>query len=36
LAEHMNVHNADLDNGILNIELKLEIPEELKPTRIEL
>ncbi len=36
LAEHMNVHNADLDNGILHIELKLEIPEELKPTRIEL
>jgi molecular chaperone IbpA len=36
LAEHMNVSHADLKNGVLSIDLELDIPEELKPKRISL
>ena len=34
LAEHVNVVNASLENGILAVELKREIPEALKPRKI--
>ena len=36
LAEHVDVHNAELANGMLNIHLKREIPEELQPKKIEI
>jgi molecular chaperone IbpA len=36
LAEHMNVSLADLKNGVLSVDLELDIPEELKPRRISL
>jgi molecular chaperone IbpA len=36
LADHVNVVAANLDNGLLTIELKREIPEEMKPRRIEI
>jgi Hsp20/alpha crystallin family len=34
LADYVNVVAANLDNGLLTIELKREIPEEMKPRRI--
>jgi molecular chaperone IbpA len=36
LADHVKVTGADLDNGLLTIELKREVPEALKPRRIEI
>ncbi len=36
LADHVIVTGANLENGILNIDLKREIPEALKPRRIEI
>lgn len=36
LADHVSVQGAQLNNGLLTIELKREIPEELKPRRIEI
>lgn len=36
LAEHVNVIGAQLRNGLLTIELKREIPEAMKPRRIEI
>ena len=36
LTEHMYVSKADLENGILSVDLELDIPEELKPRRISL
>jgi len=36
LAEHVDVHNAELTNGMLNIHLKREVPEELQPKKIEI
>jgi molecular chaperone IbpA len=36
LADHVNVAGASLDNGLLTIELVREIPEEMKPRRIEI
>jgi molecular chaperone IbpA len=36
LADHLEVTGAHLDNGLLTIELKREVPEELKPRRIEI
>ena len=36
LAEHVDVHNAELVNGMLNIHLKREVPEELQPKKIEI
>ena len=36
LADHVKVTGASLDNGLLTIELKREVPEELKPRRIEI
>lgn len=34
LADHVSVTDARLDNGLLIVELKKEIPEEMKPRRI--
>lgn len=34
LADHVNVLGASLANGLLTIELKREVPEEMKPRRI--
>lgn len=36
LADYVKVANASLENGLLSIELAREIPEELKPRRIEI
>ena len=36
LAEHVKVLNANLENGVLTIALKREVPEALKPRRIEI
>jgi molecular chaperone IbpA len=36
IADHVNVMGADLQNGILTIELKREIPEALKPRKIKI
>ncbi|UMY19839.1 Hsp20 family protein [Methylobacterium organophilum] len=34
LAEHVKVTGASLENGLLTIDLKREVPEALKPRRI--
>ncbi|RUM95230.1 Hsp20 family protein [Pseudaminobacter arsenicus] len=34
LADHVSVVSAKLENGLLIIDLKKEIPEEMKPRRI--
>lgn len=36
LADHVEVNGATLKNGLLHIDLKRSIPEELKPRRIEI
>lgn len=36
LADHVKVAGANLTNGLLTIELKREIPEAMKPRRIEI
>src|SRR5210317_53353 len=36
LSEHVQVHGADLVDGILAVELKYVVPEELRPRRIEI
>jgi len=36
LADHVSVTDADLKNGILTIELVKEIPEEMKPRKINI
>ncbi len=36
LADYVIVTEARLDNGLLSIELKRELPEALKPRRIEI
>ena len=36
LAEYVKVTGASLENGLLMIELKREVPEALKPRRIEI
>lgn len=36
VADNVRVVGADLANGLLSIELKREVPEELKPRRIEI
>ena len=35
LAEHVEVRGAGLDNGLLTIDLVREVPEALKPRRID-
>lgn len=34
IADHVEVLDATLDNGMLNIHLKREVPEELQPKKI--
>ena len=36
LADHVKVIGASLENGLLNIELVREVPEAMKPRRIEI
>lgn len=36
LSEHVKVHGADLVDGILAVELKYVVPEELRPRKIEI
>lgn len=36
LADHVKVVGASLENGLLNIELIREVPEAMKPRRIEI
>lgn len=36
LAEHVEVQNASLQDGLLTISLERQIPEQLKPKRIEI
>jgi molecular chaperone IbpA len=36
LADHIKVQKADLENGVLAVELEREVPEELKPRQIEI
>ena len=36
LADHIKIVGANLSNGLLNVELVREIPEELKPKKIEI
>ncbi len=34
LADHVRVHRASMENGLLHVELVREIPEAMKPRRI--
>lgn len=36
LADHVKVVAANLENGLLTVDLKRELPEEMKPRRIEI
>jgi molecular chaperone IbpA len=36
LADHVEVDGAELKNGLLHIDLKRNVPEEMKPRRIEI
>ena len=36
LADHIHVRGADIKDGLLSIELKREIPEAMKPRKIEI
>jgi molecular chaperone IbpA len=36
LADHVKVTGANLDNGLLTVDLVREVPEALKPRRIEI
>ena len=36
LADHVEVVGAELKNGLLHIDLKRNIPEEMKPRKIEI
>lgn len=36
LADHVEVKSANLENGLLHIELVREIPEAMKPRKIEI
>ncbi len=36
LADHMKVVGAGLENGLLHIDLVREVPDEMKPRRIEI
>jgi molecular chaperone IbpA len=35
LADHIVVQGADLANGLLHVQLRREVPEALKPRRIQ-
>ncbi len=36
LADHVKVTGANLENGLLHIELQREIPEALKPRKVDI
>lgn len=36
LADHVRVAGADLENGLLHIELQRELPERMKPRKIKI
>jgi molecular chaperone IbpA len=36
LADHIRVTNASLDNGLLTVELVREIPEAMKPRKVDI
>lgn len=36
LADHVKVTNAKLENGLLNIQLVREVPEALKPRKVQI
>jgi molecular chaperone IbpA len=36
LADHIKVTGANLENGLLHVELAREVPEAMKPRRIEI
>ncbi len=36
LADHVRVENAQLENGLLHVDLIREIPEAMKPKKIEI
>ena len=36
LADHVKVVGAQLENGLLHVDLKREIPESMKPRKIEI
>ena len=36
LADHVKVNGADLNNGLLSVDLVREIPEEMKPRKISI
>ena len=36
LSEHVNVNGADLVDGVLSVELKYVVPEELRPRKIKI
>jgi molecular chaperone IbpA len=36
LADHVEVAGAEIENGLLHIDLKREIPEAMKPRKIEI
>jgi molecular chaperone IbpA len=36
LADHVEVRGADVKDGLLSVDLKREIPERLKPRKIEI
>lgn len=36
LADHVEIHSADLVNGLLHIDLRRELPEAMKPRTIQI
>ena len=36
LADHIKVTGADLNNGLLDIHLKREVPEQMKPRKVSI
>jgi molecular chaperone IbpA len=36
LAEHVEVSGAKLENGLLHIDLRRELPDAMKPRKIEI
>ncbi|HEY9078978.1 Hsp20 family protein [Magnetovibrio sp.] len=36
LADHIKVNSAEMNNGLLHIELVREVPESLKPRKVEI
>ena len=36
LADHIKVNGANLDNGLLHVDLVREVPEEAKPRQVKI